>query len=230
MKGGLVVIEGNIGAGKSTFAKILAESLNGIYIPEPDENTNPYLSDYYAHPARWSFEMQMYLLTRRYRAQRSAQCAIRAGSQKFFVMDRSYFGDVCFANVQRLLGYFDERSYNTYMMHHSDMKVMLEPPAMAIFLDVDPIPCKGRISKRMSEKAGRNCESSIDLDYLLALNCEIHKLAKSLEGKTIVKHISWNEPKTPDQIKAVCDDIATELQNAERSVYDFWTGIDGVGR
>ena len=73
MNGGLVIVEGNIGAGKSTFAKHLADALNGEYLPEPDEKTNPYLADYYRDPARWAFDVQMFLLTKRYRAQRYAQ-------------------------------------------------------------------------------------------------------------------------------------------------------------
>ena len=73
MNGGVIIVEGNIGAGKSTFAQHLARALDGEYLPEPADGTNPYLEDYYRDPARWAFEMQMFLLTRRYRAQKYAQ-------------------------------------------------------------------------------------------------------------------------------------------------------------
>lgn len=229
MKSGLIIVEGNIGAGKSTFAKTLASSIGGIYVAEPDENTNPYLSDYYKDPARYAFNIQMFLLSRRYRAHLDAQTAVRNRGNKFFVMDRSYYGDVCFANVQHQLGYFDDRDYSTYLSHHADMKVHVEPPVAAIFLNALPEVCKTRISRRMSEKEGRKCESSIELDYLERLGHEIGALQKSMEGKTIIKSLNWNDDKSPSKIKSICDDIAVELKLKTTSVYDFWTGTNGIG-
>lgn len=230
MNGGLIIVEGNIGAGKSTFAKKLADSLNGKYIAEPDEQTNAYLADYYKEPARWSFEMQIHLLTRRYRAQMRAQREILDDGKGFYVMDRSYYGDVCFANVQKQLGYFDNRAYDTYLRLHTDMKINLLPPTCAIFLYASPDTCKSRISKRMSEKEERKCESSIELDYLDRLGREINRLEMSLNGKTILKHLFWDDDKSPLEIKAKCNEIAVELEVRNQSVYDFWTGTDGIGR
>lgn len=230
MKGGLIIIEGNIGAGKSTFAQHLATALDGEYLPEPDEKTNPYLQDYYRDPARWAFDVQMFLLTRRYRAQRYAQSKVRHNGCGFVILDRSYYGDVCFANVQKELGYFSQRDYDTYLCHHTDMKAFLEPPAVAIFLEVSPETCKQRISKRMSEKAGRKCESDISIDYLKRLDREIETLADSMEGNTIVKRLSWNGEKADDEIKKLCKEIALDIKALKQSVYDFWTGMNGIGK
>lgn len=229
MNGGLVIVEGNIGAGKSTFAKHLADALNGEYLPEPDEKTNPYLADYYRDPARWAFDVQMFLLTKRYRAQRYAQSKVRHNGCGFVVLDRSYYGDVCFANVQRQLGYFTQRDYDTYLCHHTDMKHFLEPPAVAIFLNVSVDVCKARIDKRLSEKEGRKCESDISLDYLRRLETEIHQLADSLNGNTIVKQLQWSSNKTDDEIRNLCEGIALDIKARKQSVYDFWTGINGIG-
>ena len=229
MNGGVIIVEGNIGAGKSTFAQHLADALGGEYLAEPADGTNPYLADYYADPARWAFEMQMFLLTRRYRAQKYAQGKVRYNGSGFVVMDRSYYGDVCFANVQRQLGYFSERDYTTYLNHHTDMKINLEPPAVAIFLCVDTSVCKERINKRLSEKEGRKCESGITLDYLDRLDCEVRTLADSMRGNTIVKRLPWSKEKTSDEIRNKCQDIALEIKARNQSVYDFWTGTNGIG-
>ena len=229
MNGGLIIVEGNIGAGKSTFAQHLAKTLDGEYLPEPADGTNPYLADYYRDPARWAFEMQMFLLTRRYRAQKYAQSKVRHRGCGFVVMDRSYYGDVCFANVQRELGYFSQRDYDTYLRHHADMKVNLEPPAMTIFLNASVEVCKARIDKRLSEKAGRQCESGISLDYLWLLEHEIHALADRLEGNTIIKRFPWGDDKTVDEICNVCEALAQDIVGRKESVYDFWTGTDGIG-
>ena len=229
MNGGMIIVEGNIGAGKSTFAQHLARALDGEYLPEPADGTNPYLEDYYRNPARWAFEMQMFLLTRRYRAQKYAQGKVRHKGG-FVVLDRSYYGDVCFANVQRQLGYFRELDYETYLSHHADMKVNLEPPAMAIFLCVDTSVCKERINRRLSEKEGRKCESGISLDYLDRLDSEIKELADSLKGKTIVKELPWTVERNDDAIERVCEGYALDIVARKQSVYDFWTGTDGIGR
>lgn len=228
MNSGVIIIEGNIGAGKSTFAHYLARALDAEYLPEPADGTNPYLSDYYSDPVRWAFEMQMFLLTRRYRAQKYAQSKVRHKGG-FVVMDRSYYGDVCFANVQRELGYFSERDYSTYLCHHTDMKVNLEPPAMAIFLHVDTEVCKERINKRLSEREGRKCESGITLTYLNQLDSEIRKLADSMRGKTIVKELPWAINRSEDDIASSCNSLSLEIRAHEQSVYDFWAGTEGIG-
>lgn len=225
---GLIIIEGNIGAGKSTFAKALAAELGGEYIAEPDEKTNPYLADYYKDPKRWAFDIQMFLLTRRYRAQKYAQARVRHQGG-FVVMDRSYYGDVCFANVQKQLGYFSERDYNTYMAHHTDMKVNLEPPACAVFLDVPPTTCIERIAKRMTEKTGRVCEAGIEIDYLERLGAEISKLERSLRGKTLTFSYPWEQERTPEDIKEASKNVAVALTSIRDTVYDFWTGTEGIG-
>lgn len=228
MNSGVIIVEGNIGAGKSTFAQHLAKALDGEYLPEPADGTNPYLADYYRDPARWAFEMQMFLLTRRYRAQKYAQGKVRHKGG-FVVLDRSYYGDVCFANVQRQLGYFSERDYNTYLSHHTDMKVNLEPPAVAIFLCVDTSVCKERINKRLSEKEGRKCESGITLDYLDKLDNEIRALADSMRGNTIVKELPWTAERSDETIGRACEAFAFDIKARKQSVYDFWTGTDGIG-
>ena len=114
-------------------------------------------------------------------------------------MDRSYYVDVCFANVQRQLSYFSERDYTTYLSHHTDMKVNLEPLAVALFLCVDTGVCKERTNRRLSEKEGRKCESGITIDYLDRLDSEIRTLADSLKGKTIVKDLPWTSEKSDDE-------------------------------
>ena len=229
MKGGIVVVEGNIGAGKSTFSKILAEKLEGVFISEPDEKNNPYLSDYYKDPARWAFDVQIFLLSSRYRAHKYAQSLIRHRGGGFVVMDRSYYGDVCFANVQKTFGYFSERDYKTYMAHHADMKCGLEPPIASIFLDVTPENCKKRISKRMSEKEGRRCEASIDLGYLEALKTEINTLKERMNRNTNVFCLEYNADLSREQIEEKAEEMAESIKGLEGSVYDYWLGTLGTG-
>ena len=80
---GYVIIEGNIGVGKSTFSAILAEEfkragLRAEYLPEPDETTNPFLEAYYKDPAAHAYEMQCHLLHKRFEATQYAVAGARA--------------------------------------------------------------------------------------------------------------------------------------------------------
>ena len=62
MNGKFIIIEGNIGAGKSTLAKALSAELGGTVQLEPAEGTNPYLPLYYSDPSRYSFVMQVFFI------------------------------------------------------------------------------------------------------------------------------------------------------------------------
>ena len=61
-----IAIAGNIGAGKTTLTKMLAKRYGWIAHFEPVDN-NPYLEDYYNDMTRWSFNLQIYFLNKRFR-------------------------------------------------------------------------------------------------------------------------------------------------------------------
>jgi len=63
-----LVIEGVIGAGKTTLARILAEKLTAKIVLEKFEE-NPFLEDFYREPERYAFQTQLYFLLSRYRQQ-----------------------------------------------------------------------------------------------------------------------------------------------------------------
>ena len=61
-----IAIAGNIGCGKTTLTKMLAKRYNWTPRFEPVDN-NPYLEDYYADMNRWSFNLQIYFLAKRFK-------------------------------------------------------------------------------------------------------------------------------------------------------------------
>ena len=61
-----IAIAGNIGAGKTTLTKMLAKRYGWKAHFEPVDN-NPYLEDYYKDMTRWSFNLQIYFLNKRFR-------------------------------------------------------------------------------------------------------------------------------------------------------------------
>ena len=60
-----IAIAGNIGSGKTTLTKMLAKRYGWKANFEPVDN-NPYLADYYKDMERWSFNLQIYFLNKRF--------------------------------------------------------------------------------------------------------------------------------------------------------------------
>lgn len=227
---GVVIIEGNIGVGKSTLTAELANALNGMPIFEPNETNNPFLPLYYADPKRWSYTMQTHLLSNRYRAHVYAQSKVLYERSGWVVMDRSYWGDACFARVQKKDGFFTDAEFESYFKLHKDMQTHILYPTAAVFLKCSPSVCKDRISKRMSEKEGRKCESSIDLDYLKSLDDEIETLRRELKSHGVPVFVyDWNAEKTEEQIERAAENIANAIRKNLPPQHEAWTGIGGFG-
>lgn len=226
-KSGYIIIEGNIGAGKSTFAKILVEEMqkfgvNANYLPEPDETNNPFLPLYYGDPKKYAYTMQMHLLSKRYAATQYAQWGALSG-QGWFIMDRSYFGDLCFANVQMKEGMFTDDEFASYISAHKSMQTNIHFPTAAIFLDVLPTVCKCRIDKRMSEKEGRKCESDISLEYLSDLGYEITRLRYFMEERCPVEQLLYDDDLSLDEIREIAHNLADRILNSCDKRTDFYS-------
>ena len=194
-RGSTVIVQGSIGAGKSSFVHALVAELDGaLELQEPDEQSgNPYLADFYREPARFAFVMQVHLLQKRYRQHMLAQAHCMS-TGKPAVMDRSFYGDTCFAHVQADDGTLTANEYATYreLFHIMSSTVLL--PSVVIFLDVTPEVAAERVRRRLADRDTRRCEEAIDLDYLRRLDRQERELVAELE-RTGVKtlRIPWDE-------------------------------------
>lgn len=222
-RSGYVIIEGNIGVGKSTFAQALSNAIamrgcRSEYLPEPDDTTNPFLDQYYADPSRYAYSMQMHLLHARFASTRYAQAAALA-HRGWYILDRSYYGDICFANVQAKSGYFTPAECESYLQAHRNMREFIEPPTAAIFLCAPPAICKQRIEKR-----ARPCETGkkpISVEYLVALDEEIGKLERVLDARCRVLHLPWHLDLTHEQIESQARAVADALLSHDDGDWDF---------
>lgn len=217
---GYVILEGNIGVGKSTFSRLLADALRqeagrAEAIPEPDDKTNPFLADYYDDPAANAYKMQMHLLHQRFASTRYAQAAALAG-KGWYVLDRSYYGDIAFARVQRGLGYFRPAEAESYMDAHRNMREFLEPPTAAVFLCAPPEVCARRIAER-----ARACESGVPLSYLQALDREIGLLKQTLVHRCRVLELDWAENVNKTELWVRARQLAEQLCAIPRDDWDF---------
>jgi len=215
-RGKVTVVEGIIGAGKSSFSKELAEALgeNTLYLREPDEkdNGNPYLSDFYEDQERWAFTMQTHLLQERYKMHLHAQWhAMTTG--KNAVLDRSYFGDTAFARLQVKTGAMTMREFQTYQSIYHAMTASVLLPNVCIHLQVSPEVSNDRISRRMEERTGRKCESAIDLGYLYSLQREENYMVDALRSQGVkIISIPWDEDRsTPSARFEIVNEIAKKI-------------------
>lgn len=155
-----VAMSGNIGSGKSTLTTLLCQRLGWQpYYEVVDEN--PYLPDFYADMARWSFHLQVFFLSRRFRHH---QEILRVGHA--VIQDRTIYEDVeIFARNLYLQGLMDERDFRAYHDLFQTMVGFLRPPDLVIYLRAPVEVLLERIRTR-----SRDYERQIPADYLAQLN------------------------------------------------------------
>jgi deoxyadenosine/deoxycytidine kinase len=155
-----VAVAGNIGAGKSTLTKILADTFGWESFFESVDD-NPYLSDFYAEMRRWSFNLQVFFLSSRFRHQKDIEAAGRS-----VVQDRSIYEDVeIFARNLHEMDLMDARDYENYVDLFSIMTTYVRPPDLLVYLKASVPTLVRHIQSR-----GREFEAGIRLDYLERLN------------------------------------------------------------
>lgn len=173
-----VAVAGNIGAGKSSLTRLLARHFNWKAHYESVEN-NPYLEDFYKDMRRWSFNLQIFFLSSRFKSQKQL---LEMGES--FVQDRTVYEDVeIFARNLYEMGLMDERDYRNYCSLFEVMTSFLQPPDLLVYL-------RARVPTlvRQIQQRGREYESSIRIDYLERLNMLYEKwIEKYPHDKLIVE-------------------------------------------
>jgi deoxyadenosine/deoxycytidine kinase len=168
-------VAGNIGSGKTTLTGMLSAHYG--WTPKFESVTfNPYLEDYYKDIPRWSFALETYFLTQRFR-----DVLEIASSDKVIIQDRTLAEGVeIFVANNYALGNLTERDYNTFMDLFHLMMSMVRPPDLLIYLKSSIPHLVSQIQKR-----GRDYEQSISIDYLSGLNERYEKWIGSYKGRLI---------------------------------------------
>ena len=156
----LVLVAGNIGAGKTTLTERLGARLNWKTGYE-SVTDNPYLSDFYADMHAWSFHLQVFFL-----GHRAEQYLEASRDMRSAILDRSIYEDFhIFARALHHLGNFAERDYLAYRRLFEIVVAGLPRPDLLIHLKAPVNVLMDRIRKR-----ARNMESGISPDYLALLD------------------------------------------------------------
>ena len=160
MPGYFLAIAGNIGVGKTELTTRLATELGWLAYYEPVIQ-NPYLDPFYADMPRWSFHLQIYFLSERFKAQVEI-----SKSELPFIQDRTIYEDrEIFARTLRDQGSMTEVDHDNYTALFDVMTSYLRPPDLILYLKANPQTLMERIARR-----GRESEKGIGIDYITRLN------------------------------------------------------------
>lgn len=182
----LVVVEGNIGSGKSTASRELARRLNLRLMPEPVDDE--LLTLYYGDSTRWAFPFQMEMLHRRWASQMSAASeTIAATEYSGAILDRSLMGDLVFAKMLMESGKMHKKEWEIYTSALKNMLLVLFPPTVLVYLATRPETCFERMQRR-----NRTQEAQVSLDYLKS----VHDGYQQLLGGAKTGSYPWSHAMT----------------------------------
>ena len=152
-----ITIEGSIGVGKTSLAKLLAERLGGRLVLEKFQE-NPFLESFYDNQDQYAFQTQLWFLLSRYRQQQDLQQMDLFTSA--LITDYMFVKDRLFAALN-----LNDNEMKLYDMVARILEKNIVQPDLVIFLQSDTERLMENIKKR-----GRDYEVSMDWKYIDALN------------------------------------------------------------
>ncbi|UCD62931.1 MAG: deoxynucleoside kinase [Candidatus Zixiibacteriota bacterium] len=152
-----IAVEGVIGVGKTTFARMLAERLDSELIAE-EVLENPFLVDFYKNRKRYAFSCQLYFLISRFQQQQ--QLMVRDLFAQRIVSDYLFAKDSIFASVT-----LTDRELTLYNKIAPALSLDVPKPDLTIYLQASTPVLLQRIRHR-----DFSFEKSIDYDYIEVLN------------------------------------------------------------
>lgn len=166
-----LAIAGNIGVGKSTLTRHLADRWGLVLLPEPVKQ-NPFLKLYYEDPKRWGIQSQLFFLSQRVKLFKQAgtlDCPKIV--DRTLYEDAEIFADIALSRVE----YDVYRQLYEYLLEH------LPVPDLVVYLRASTRTLSRRIQSR-----GRSFEKSLAASYLRKLNNRYDSWATSFRRAPII--------------------------------------------
>jgi len=160
-----IVIAGNIGAGKTSLTELLAKHYKWHPHFEEVEN-NPYLDDFYRDMKRWSFNLQIFFLRKRFQ-----QIIKIQKTKETVIQDRSIYEDAyIFAPNLYEMNLMSSRDFENYKELFELISSLIPAPDLLIYLRASVSTLVKQIERR-----GRIYERNISIEYLKKLNEKYEK-------------------------------------------------------
>lgn len=209
----VIVLAGMIGAGKSTYTKLISEALESEAFYESVDD-NRILEKFYEDPKRWAFSLQIYFLNTRFRSIKQAL------QHQNNVLDRSIYEDALFTKINHQQGNMSDAEMDTYLDLLDNMMEELDSlpkkaPDLLIYLRGSLDTVLSRIKKR-----GRSFEQ-IDgndglLDYYTLLHSHYDDWFNQYDkSETLVIDIDQHDLENP----ADAEKIIQLINNKIKSIY-----------
>lgn len=198
-----IAVAGNIGAGKTTLAGLLAKHY-GWEAHFEDVDENPYLNDFYEDMKRWSFALQIHFLNSRF----NQVLALRK-TGKDIIQDRTVYEDAyIFAPNLESMNLMPKRDFDNYLSLFNIMSSLIQPPDLLIYLRASIPTLVNHIQER-----GRDYEETIRLDYLKRLNERYEAWVSGYKlGKLLIIDVDDVDfLKNPKDISEVINKIDAQL-------------------
>ncbi len=197
-----IAIAGNIGSGKTTLTTMLAKRYGWIPHFEPVDD-NPYLADFYEDMTRWSFNLQIFFLNKRFK-----DVVEISKSTETIIQDRTIFEDACiFAPNLHKMNMMSDRDFDNYTDLFYLMMSLVKLPDLMIYIRSGIPNLVSNIQKR-----GRDFEKSIRLDYLQGLNTLYEDWISGYKGKLMIvdgDHLKFKD--NPKDFQVITDMIDDRL-------------------
>ncbi|MGB2911078.1 MAG: deoxynucleoside kinase [Anaerolineales bacterium] len=153
-----IAIEGAIGVGKTTLARLLQPSFDAGLLLEVFEE-NPFLSDFYSDRERYAFQTQIFFLLSRYHQQRRTVTDILSLDERL-ISDYTFEKDALFAQIN-----LEGDELEMYNKVHEALAEKITIPDLIVYLRADTDTLMGRIALR-----DRTYERSMERAYIEEVN------------------------------------------------------------
>ncbi len=197
-----IAIAGNIGSGKTTLTKMLSAHYG--WTPKFESvDFNPYLADFYEDMERWSFNLQIYFLNKRF------QDVVEISKHKeVIIQDRTIYEDArIFAPNLHAMGLMSTRDFENYSDLFDLMMSLVNPPDLMIYLRSSIPNLIAQIQKR-----GREYERSIRIDYITGLNQRYEDWIKDYKARLLIIDVDKIKFEgSPEDFQYITDKIDAEL-------------------
>lgn len=166
-----ITVEGPIGVGKTSLAKVIADTYQFELLKEiVDEN--PFLNKFYDDIAEWSFQTEMFFLCNRYKQLSDIE-------KKYITKDIAVTADYhIFKNLIFAKRTLNESEYEKYEAIYQILTRDMPVPNMVIYLDASLEVLINRINMR-----GRDFEKKISPEYLEQLSADYRMFIDDFEKK-----------------------------------------------
>ncbi|MFT6838392.1 MAG: deoxyguanosine kinase [Sediminicola sp.] len=174
-----ITIEGNIGAGKTTLANMIADDFNAKLVLERFAD-NPFLPKFYEDQSRYAFPLEMSFLADRYQ-QFTDDTSQFDLFKNFMISDYDIYKSLIFANIT-----LQKEEFSLYRKVFTFMHKEIKKPDIFIYLYQNSERLLSNIKKR-----GRDYEQNISADYLDKINRGYLDFIKSTpERKSLIIDVS----------------------------------------